>query len=123
MLTKEFLAPFFTFFGEHDRFRFAHRVEDHSLFVKASHCLPVVSFPSSSGIVECEKEKREHHLVDFVLIVFHSLILPFQRRSFNQDCKGKASNQALQATPDGAASSADADGAFCLGVPELSRSQ
>jgi hypothetical protein len=33
----------------------------------------------------------------------------------------KLANQALQATPDGAVSSAVADGAFWLGVPELSR--
>ena len=37
--------------------------------------------------------------------------------------RGKeAPNQALQATPNGAVSSAVADGAFWLGVPELSRS-
>ena len=34
---------------------------------------------------------------------------------------GKSSNQALQATPNGAVSSAVADGAFWFGVPELSR--
>ena len=33
-----------------------------------------------------------------------------------------SSNQALQATPDDAFSSADAGGAFWLGVPELGRS-
>ena len=33
----------------------------------------------------------------------------------------KQSNKTLQATPDGAVSSADADGAFWLGVPELGR--
>ena len=42
-------------------------------------------------------------------------------RQMRTGCE-KAPNQALQATPNGAVSSAVADGAFCLGVPELGRS-
>src|SRR5208283_4115505 len=62
MFTEEFLAPFLTLFGEYDRFGLAHRIEDHSLLVQMIHRIPVVSFPCTSAVMDCQEEKCEHHL-------------------------------------------------------------
>ena len=49
-------------------------------------------------------------------------VAAFWRWAFESQWLRCSSNQALQATPVDALSSADADGAFWLGVPELGRS-
>ena len=83
MLTKEFLAPLLTLFGEHDGFCLTHRIKNHPLFVQTVHRIPVVSFPCACAVMECEKQKREHHLIDFVFVVFHAVMLPFRCQAFN----------------------------------------
>ena len=90
MLTKEFLAPFLTFLGEHDRFGLAYRIEDHSLFVQPTECIPVMSFPCASVVMNCQEEEREDHLVDFVFVVFHGIMLPFRSQDFNRPGKEDA---------------------------------
>ena len=90
---KEFLAPFLILFGKHDRFGLAHWIEDHSLLVQTIHCIPVVSFPGTSAVMDCQEEKCEHHLVDFVFVVFHKIMLPFRTTSFNRGCNVKAPNK------------------------------
>jgi len=87
MFMEEFLAPFLTLFGEYDRFGLAHRIEDHSLLVQTIHSIPVVSFPCTSVVMDCQEEKCEHHLVDFVFVVFHEIMLPFRGQSFNRGSK------------------------------------
>ena len=106
MFTEEFLAVFLTLFGEHDRFGLAYRIEDHSLLVQPIHRIPVVSFPCASVVMDCQEEKCEHHLVDFVFVVFHEVMLPFRSQSFNRGSKMKTPNKTLQATRDGRSSSA-----------------
>jgi len=121
MFTKEFCAPFLTLFSEHDRFGLAHWIEDHSLLVQPVHRIPVMSFPGTSVVMDRQEEKREHHLVDFVFVVFHEIMLPFCRRSINRGSKMKAPNKSLQATRDGDLSSAIAVHAGWPRVPELWR--
>ena len=87
MFSEQFLAPFLTLFGEHDRFGLSHRIEDHSLLVQPIHRIPVVSFPCTSVVMDCQEEKCEHHLVNFVFVVFHKIMLPFRSQSFNHGCK------------------------------------
>src|SRR5882724_3658691 len=89
MFAKEFLAPFLTRFGEHDRLGLAHRIEDHSLLMQTIHCIPVVSFPGTSAVMNGQEEKREHHLVNLVFVIFHAIILPWRSPGFNRGCKGK----------------------------------
>ena len=106
MFTKEFLAPFLTLFGEYDRFGLAHRIKDHSLLVQTIHGIPVVSFPCKSAVMDCQEEKCEHHLVDFVFVIFHEIMLAFRSPSFNRGYKLKTPNKSLRATCDGVSSSA-----------------
>jgi len=84
MLTKKFLATFFTFLGEHHGLCLAYGIADHAFLVEASQCVPVVSFPRASAVMECEKEKCEHHLIDFVFVVFHGAMLPLRAEVFNR---------------------------------------
>ena len=106
MFTKEFLAPFLTLFSEHDRFGLAYRIEDHPLLVQPIHRIPVVSFPRTSVVMDCQEEKCEHHLVDFVFVIFHEIMLAFRSPSFNRGYKLKTPNKSLRATCDGVSSSA-----------------
>ena len=99
MFTEEFLAPFLTLFGEHDRFGLAHRIEDHSLLVQPIHRTPVVSFPCTSIVMDGQEEKCEYHLVDFIFVVFHKTMLPFRSQSFNRCSKMKSPNKWLRAIP------------------------
>jgi len=108
MFTKEFLAPFLTLFSEHDRFGLAYRIEDHSLFVQPTQRIPVMSFPCTSVVMNCQEEEREDHLVDFVFVVFHGIMLPFCSQDFNRPGK-EGSIKSLQATRDGHSSSAIAE--------------
>ena len=84
MFTEERFALFLTLFGEHDGFGFAHGIEDHSLFVEAIHGPPVMTFPCTSVVMDCQEEQREHHLVDFVLVVIHELKLIDRDRTCNR---------------------------------------
>src|SRR5664280_3367252 len=83
MLTKEFLATFFAFLGEHHGFRLAHRIANHPFFVETIHRIPVLTFPCSSTVMEREKEKCEHHFIDFIFVVFHCAMVPFRSGNFN----------------------------------------
>jgi hypothetical protein len=65
-----------------------------------------VSFPCTSAVMDCQEEKCEHHLVDFVFVVFHEIMLPFRSPSFNRGCKVKTPSKSLKATCDGVSSSA-----------------
>ena len=84
VFAKEFFAPLLPFFGERDRLRLAHWIEDHSLFIETVHCIPIMAFPSPSVTVECEKQKREHHLVNFVLIIVHTVRMPWRLTNINR---------------------------------------
>ena len=84
MLSKEFFAALFSLFREQNRFRFAHRIADHPFLVEPAHGIPVVAFPGATVAVEREKKKREHHLVDFVFVVVHVVMLPLRRTDFNR---------------------------------------
>jgi hypothetical protein len=95
MFEEEFLTPFLTLFSEHDRFGAAHRIEDHALRMQTIHGLPVVTFPCSSAVMDCQEEKSEHHLVDFVFVIFHEDILSFSRLRCNRGRKVKMTNKLL----------------------------
>ena len=95
MFTEEFLAPFLTSFGEHDRFGLAHRIEDHPLRVQTIHCIPIVTFPCPSAVMNCQEEKREHHFVDFVFVIFHENMLSFSGARCNCGCMVKMTNKFL----------------------------
>jgi hypothetical protein len=84
MFTKKFFGAFLTFFRKRHRFRLAYGIGDHPLFVETLHRTPVVSFPGSATVMEREEEKRQHHFVDFVFVIFHSAILPSMRLAFNR---------------------------------------
>jgi hypothetical protein len=75
VLLEKFPGALLALFREHHRFRFAHRIQDHSLFVKTFHGIPIMPFPSPSVCVKGKIEKRQHHLIDFILIVPHALTL------------------------------------------------
>jgi hypothetical protein len=83
MLTKKFLATLFTFLGEHHGLRFAYRITNQPFFVEATQRIPVMSFPRATALMECEKEECEHHLIDFLFVVFHGAILAFRSGDFN----------------------------------------
>ena len=85
MLTKKLLATLFTFFGEAHRFRFAYRITNQPFLVEATQRIPVMPFPRASTLMECKKEKCEHHLIHFVFVVFHAVILAFRTGDFNHD--------------------------------------
>jgi hypothetical protein len=53
-----------------------------------------VPFPCTSVVMDCQEEKCEHHLVDFVFVVFHEIMLPFSSQSFNRGSKMKTPNKA-----------------------------
>jgi hypothetical protein len=95
MFEEEFLTPFLTLFGEHDRFGVAHRIKDHPLRVQTIHGLPVVTFPCPSVVMDCQEEKREHHPVDFVFVIFHKNSLPFSKTRCNRDCEVKMTKKLL----------------------------
>jgi hypothetical protein len=56
-----------------------------------------VSFPCTSVVVDCQEEKCEHHLVDFIFVVIHGIMLPFCSQSFNLGCNMKTPNKSLAA--------------------------
>jgi hypothetical protein len=56
-----------------------------------------VSFPCTSVVMDCQKEKCEHHLVDFVLVIFHGLRLAIISLSFNPGSKMETRIKSLQA--------------------------
>ena len=75
MLLEKFLAAPLAFFCEHHRFRLSDRIQYHSLFVKTVHGIPIMPLPSASISVERKIEKRQYHLIDFILVVRHALSL------------------------------------------------
>jgi hypothetical protein len=46
-----------------------------------------MSFPCTSVVMNCQEEEREDHLVDFVFVVFHGIMLPFRSQDFNRFSK------------------------------------
>ena len=75
VLLEKFPTALLALFREDHRFRFTHRIQDHSLFVKTVQGIPIMPFPSASVCVECKIEKRQHNLIDFIFIVGHALSL------------------------------------------------
>ena len=125
MLAKQLFAQFLALFGEDDRLCLAHGIEDHSFFVQSSESIPVVSFPCASGVVESEKEQRQHHLIDLVFVVVHDSMLPLSETIFNGLHRPRTPNHALHLTPVGVVSSAFAGrvtGPAWLSSPILGRS-
>jgi hypothetical protein len=100
MFAEEFLAPFLTLFREHDRFGLAHRIQDQPFRVQTIHGLPIVTFPCPSAVMECQEEKREYHLVDFVFVIIHEKRLPFIRPRCNRGGKVKVTDKLLEAARD-----------------------
>jgi hypothetical protein len=74
LLEKLFAAPL-AFLCEHHRFRLPDRIQDHSLFVKTVHGIPIMPLPGTSISVERKTEKPQDHLIDFILVVGHALSL------------------------------------------------
>jgi hypothetical protein len=78
MASKQLLTPFLAFFGKHDRLCLPNRIKDHSFSMQPSQGVPIMPFPRPSVVVvNREKEQRENRVVDFILVVAHSGILPF----------------------------------------------
>ena len=83
MPPEEFLAELLALLGKRHRFCLADRILDHALRVQPVQSIPVVSFPSTSFVMEREKKKREHHLIDLVFIVVHQDMVLDCRRVCN----------------------------------------
>jgi hypothetical protein len=77
MLHEEFAAESEAFLCEDDGLCFPDGVRDHSFLVQPVHHIPIESFLRAAFVIERQKEQRQRHLIDFVFIVVHEMILRF----------------------------------------------
>jgi hypothetical protein len=75
MLDKQLARALQAFFCKRNGLGFPHRVADHSLLMQSIHRSPIVPLPSSAVVVQRQKEQRQHHVIDFIFIIFHALIV------------------------------------------------
>lgn len=70
------------FLGQHHRLGFAGRISDHPLLVQAIERLPLEAFPGPVLVMQREPEKRQHRVVDLVVVDIHAgTILPQRHRA------------------------------------------
>src|SRR5437879_2213206 len=73
--SKQSLRLAQTFFGEHHRFRLAHRICDVSLLVQSPHDIPIEAFPGSVALVTPQIEQRQNRLIDLFGVDVHAYVL------------------------------------------------
>ena len=91
MFSEQFLAPFLTLSSVSTaRFGLSHRIEYHSLLVQPIHRIPVVSFPCTVRMLSwiSGREAAITHLVNFVFVVFHKIMLTISQPEFQSWLQG-----------------------------------
>jgi hypothetical protein len=105
MLYEKFPAQGEALLRENDRLCFSDRIVDHSFLVQPIHHIPIQPFPCAAAVMQRQEEHRKRHLIDFIFIVVHGMILSLSPRRCNaslfvsEPCIScQPSNQAMQRT-------------------------
>jgi hypothetical protein len=78
MLGEQLARTLQAFLCQRDGLGFSHWIADHAFLVQPIHRIPVMSLPNAVAVMQRQKEQREHHLIDFIFVVFHACIVQFR---------------------------------------------